>query len=45
MIAESLTGELIDYTQVQGWNGQLPSIYSGDGSMIPILNMEGEQDG
>lgn len=45
MIAESLTGELIDYTQVQGWNGQLPSIYSGDGEMIPILNVESEDVG
>jgi regulator of protease activity HflC (stomatin/prohibitin superfamily) len=42
MIADSLTDELIDYTQVQGWDGQLPAIYSGGGEMIPILNIDGE---
>ena len=42
MIADSLTGELINFTQVQGWNGQLPTIYSGNGEMIPILNIDGD---
>lgn len=37
-INESLTRDLIDYTQVQTWDGKLPTFVSGDSS-IPIFNM------
>lgn len=37
-INESLTRDLIDYTQVQTWDGKLPTFVGGDSS-IPILNM------
>jgi regulator of protease activity HflC (stomatin/prohibitin superfamily) len=40
-INESLTRDLIDYTQVQTWDGKLPTFVGGDSS-IPILNMETE---
>ena len=39
-IAESLTKELIEYTQVSQWNGQMPTYMAGDGaSTLPILNL------
>ena len=40
-IAESLTAELIDYTYANTWNGSLPEVVTGDGS-IPILNIGDE---
>ena len=52
MISESLTQALINYTYAQRWDGELPTVMTGDGSsMIPILNVnefieeksEGEQ--
>lgn len=36
-IAESLTNELIEYTQAQNWNGMLPSTYVGSGDSVPII--------
>lgn len=39
-IAESLTGELIEYTYANTWNGELPSVVMGEDS-IPVLNMGG----
>lgn len=36
-IAESLTEELIRYSEVNQWNGQLPS-YVGTSSAVPIIN-------
>lgn len=39
-IAESLTQELIDFTQVQQWNGELPQYVSGSAAeALPILNI------
>lgn len=38
MIAESITKDLIDYVQANGWNGQLPQFISGESS-IPIIDM------
>lgn len=35
-VAETITKELIDYVQAQNWNGQLPTIYAGDGN-VPII--------
>ena len=37
-INKSLTEELVNYRQVQRWNGELPQ-FVGGGSTIPILNM------
>ena len=40
MISESLTQELINYTYAQRWDGELPTVMTGDGSsMIPVLNV------
>ena len=36
-IAATVTGELIDYTQAQNWNGKLPSTFIGSGSAIPVI--------
>lgn len=37
MIAESITPDLIDYTQAQTWDGKLPATYMGSGDGIPIV--------
>ena len=37
-IAESITKELIEYIEANGWNGELPQFYGADG-MLPILDM------
>ena len=37
-IAESLTSELIEYTQIQQWNGELPGVMGG-GTLNPILDL------
>lgn len=36
-IAATITNELIDYTQVQMWNGELPATYVGSDGAIPII--------
>lgn len=39
-ISQSLTQSLIDYTEIQKWNGELPYIYSGEGGgMLPIIDL------
>lgn len=38
LIAESITADLINYTQIQRWNGSLPTVYGGP-DMLPVLNM------
>lgn len=38
-ISESLTADLIKYTQVNSWDGKLP-MYSGGNNTIPIINFE-----
>lgn len=44
-IAESLTGALIEFTQVNQWNGELPQYVSGSAAeALPILNLEDIQD-
>ena len=40
-IAATVTEELIDYTQAQNWNGELPSTYIGSGSAIPVIQTDG----
>ena len=39
MIADSLTDALIDYTQAQNWNGELPDTYVGASDALPVLNV------
>lgn len=41
-IAETITDTLISYEQAKNWNGQLPNIYSGGGT-LPIISMQSEQ--
>ncbi len=41
-VAESLTEELIEYTQAQLWNGELPATYVGSSDALPVLNIDGE---
>ncbi len=44
-IAESLTGALIEFTQVNQWNGELPQYVSGSAAeALPILNLTDIQD-
>lgn len=38
-MAESITQDLIEYTQAQNWNGQLPNNYVGSSDVLPVLNM------
>ena len=38
-VAESLTDELIEYTQAQLWNGELPTTYVGSSDSLPVLNI------
>ena len=40
-IAATITRELIDYTQAQGWNGQLPNTYVDSSGAIPVIQMGG----
>lgn len=37
MVAESLTQELIDYTEAVNWNGQLP-VFMGSDGVMPIID-------
>ena len=41
-LAQSITQTLIDYFSIEKWDGKLPSIYSGEGEMLPILNITPE---
>lgn len=39
-IADSLTDELIKYTEISQWNGELPTYMAGEGSQtVPVLNL------
>ena len=45
-IAQSLTENLIQFTQVNQWNGQLPSYVSGSAAeALPVLSLNALQDG
>lgn len=37
LLAASLTSELIDYYQLQQWNGELPTVYGGQ--TLPVLDV------
>ena len=39
-IAMTITSELIDYTQAQNWNGQLPATFVGSNDVIPVIQPE-----
>ena len=41
-ISGSLTPELIDYRQIQQWNGELPQFMGGE-STIPIIDMQAHE--
>jgi regulator of protease activity HflC (stomatin/prohibitin superfamily) len=41
-VAQSLTEELIEYTQAQLWDGQLPATYVGTSGSLPVLNIGAE---
>ncbi len=41
-VAESLTDELIEYTQAQLWDGKLPATYVGSSDSLPVLNIGAE---
>lgn len=36
-IAETITNELIEYTQAQTWDGKLPDTYMGSDNIIPVI--------
>jgi regulator of protease activity HflC (stomatin/prohibitin superfamily) len=42
-VAESLTDELIEYTQAQLWDGQLPATYVGSSDSLPVLNIGAQE--
>ncbi len=43
-IAESLTPEFIQFTQIQQWSGELPEYVSGGAAeALPVLSMNGKQ--
>lgn len=37
LVAETITQELIDYTQAQAWDGKLPATYVGSGDAMPVI--------
>jgi len=39
-VAASITDKLLSYTEINQWDGILPIVYSGDGT-LPILDMRG----
>ena len=45
MVAESITAQLIQYVQANGWDGRLPQFISGENGMIPVISMEAGADG
>ena len=44
-IAETLTEELIRYTQANMWDGKLPGTYVGGSDAIPIIQTDGGDNG
>ena len=41
-IAESLTEELISFTEAKQWNGELPQFVGGGTDALPVINFEGD---
>ena len=44
-VSESLTEALISYTYANTWNGELPTVVSGDSSLLPVLDLGGLEQG
>ena len=43
LVAESLTDELLQYTEINQWDGQLPTyLAGGDATTVPVLDMSKE---
>lgn len=43
LVAESLTEELIEYTEINQWDGQLPTYMAGgDATTVPVLDLSQE---
>ena len=42
-IADSLSEALIEYTQAQLWNGELPDTYVGSSDALPVLNIGADE--
>ena len=43
LVAESLTDELLQYTEINQWDGQLPTYMAGgDATTVPVLDMSKE---
>ena len=40
-IADSITRDLIDYTEAQNWDGKLPTTYAGESGALPVIDMTG----
>lgn len=38
MVAESITEDLIQYVQANGWDGKLPGVYMSSDGALPIIN-------
>ncbi len=38
-LAESVTDELISYNYVNRWDGQLPTVMSGENDLLPVLDL------
>lgn len=43
-IANTITDELIDYTKVQLWNGELPNTYVGSDNAMSIIQAEADRE-
>lgn len=44
-IAETITNELIHYTQAQNWDGKLPGTFVGSDSTIPVIQPQANDNG
>ena len=42
-IADSLSDDLIEYKQIEKWDGKLPIYMGGEGGTFPILNLGGDK--
>jgi len=40
MVAQSITEQLIQYVQANGWDGRLPQFISGESGMLPVINLD-----
>jgi len=40
MVAQSITAQLIQYVQANGWDGRLPQFISGESGMLPVISLE-----